>query len=120
MAGLKQVNGTQEEEPEEEARVSCKDSACIKSWLATTGKCFQCEDFASDYCGNDDAFMESCPKSCKLCSAEAVNCHDDFKVIACKEPCSCTRRGRVRQVPDPWKMDALRASPKPVEHMLCG
>jgi len=65
---------------------TCEDSECIDPWKKTTGKCLKCADYAADYCGFDNDFMEACPKSCKLCSAEAAAapCEDHFKKLVCK------------------------------------
>lgn len=65
--------------------VPCVDSECIDTWQKATGKCFKCEDFAEDYCGNDADFMRSCPKSCKLCSGKGAACLDDYKTSVCLE-----------------------------------
>merc|ERR1719426_764931 len=45
----------------------CKDEQCVESWLKSFGTCHSCADFAEDYCGRDELFMKSCPKSCKIC-----------------------------------------------------
>lgn len=66
---------------------ACEDQECIKNW-GEPGQCNKCEDYAADYCGNDRAFMEACPRSCKLCSAEVTAqaaCMDDFKQVSCQE-----------------------------------
>jgi len=78
------LEGEQEEELAEE-NSDCKDDECVESWLESTGKCFHCEEFAAEYCGVDDAFRASCPKSCRMCSTKPIKCHDDFKLSTCKE-----------------------------------
>merc|ERR1719337_232991 len=43
----------------------CEDSQCVESWLKSFNVCHKCPDFAEDYCGRDELFMQSCPKSCR-------------------------------------------------------
>jgi len=62
----------------------CEDDRCVKSWLKSTGACLKCADFAGDYCGRDQLFMKSCPKSCKICVDGKPPCHDDFLPQTCK------------------------------------
>lgn len=62
----------------------CQDDRCVMSWLKSFGKCHKCEDFAADYCGRDELFMKSCPKSCKICVDGEPACHDDFLPHTCK------------------------------------
>jgi len=62
----------------------CKDEQCVGSWLKSFGTCHKCADFAEDYCGRDELFMKSCPKSCKICMDGEVACHDNFLPHTCK------------------------------------
>merc|ERR1719197_1819412 len=62
----------------------CKDEQCVQSWLKSFGVCHKCADFAEDYCGRDELFMQSCPKSCRICVDGEVSCHDDFLPHTCK------------------------------------
>lgn len=71
---------------ETEAPPTCEDSECIEAWReAAGGKCLKCSDFAADYCGNDKAFMEACPRSCNLCAKNVPKepCQDVFKLPTC-------------------------------------
>merc|ERR1712232_1269908 len=45
----------------------CEDEKCVQSWLKSFSVCRKCADFAEDYCGRDELFIKSCPKSCKVC-----------------------------------------------------
>jgi len=64
----------------------CEDSECVESWRKTFGKCIKCDEFKDTYCGKDALFMQSCPKSCKLCSESGSNaCADDFNQDRCEE-----------------------------------
>lgn len=85
QAPPKAAPAAQEEAPAAAAG-TCQDDPCIKGW-GETGECKKCEDFAADYCGNDREFMESCPRSCKLCTPDAKPqaCVDDFKTSSCEE-----------------------------------
>jgi len=70
------------------APTRCEDSECIEPWRnASGGTCLKCKDFAADYCGNDQEFMEACPKSCHLCIPDAPPkaCSDIFKLATCTE-----------------------------------
>jgi len=63
----------------------CEDAPCITAWLETHGECFKCPDFAADFCGKDTLFMESCPRTCKMCvPGEELECQDDFREHVCK------------------------------------
>jgi hypothetical protein len=62
----------------------CEDEQCVESWLKSFNTCHKCADFAEDYCGRDEAFMKSCPKSCRICANDALACHDDFLPHTCK------------------------------------
>jgi len=66
------------------AQPKCKDHQCVDSWLKRFGVCHKCKDFAEDYCGRDEEFMKSCPKSCKMCKSSKLACHDDFLPHTCK------------------------------------
>jgi len=64
----------------------CEDADCIESWYQSFGQCFKCSEYADTYCGKDALFMQSCPKSCKLCSGSPPPpCNDDFKTASCEE-----------------------------------
>jgi hypothetical protein len=62
----------------------CEDSGCVESWLKSFNVCHKCSDFAEDYCGRDELFMQSCPKSCRICVDGQAACHDDFLPHTCK------------------------------------
>jgi hypothetical protein len=67
----------------------CEDQACVLTWLQKKGKCFQCKDFADDFCGRDEDFTKSCPRTCKQCIPhEEPVCEDDFKPHTCKRHAS--------------------------------
>lgn len=63
----------------------CEDAECVESWMTEFGNCYSCKEFAEEFCGRDEAFMKSCPKSCNMCEkgAEPV-CQDDFMPHVCK------------------------------------
>lgn len=65
----------------------CKDEPCVMHWKKDLGVCIPCEDYAEDYCGTDEQFMASCPKSCQLCEEFSVarSCTDSFKAQSCAE-----------------------------------
>merc|ERR1719313_235054 len=62
----------------------CEDHECVDSWLKSFGVCHKCSDFAEDYCGRDELFMQSCRKSCRMCVEGQASCHDDFLPHTCK------------------------------------
>lgn len=62
----------------------CEDDTCVASWKKSFGKCHKCPDFAEDYCGRDELFMKSCPKSCRICVDGKPSCNDDFLPHTCK------------------------------------
>eukprot|EP00929_Paragymnodinium_shiwhaense_P079807 TRINITY_DN415_c0_g1_i6.p1 TRINITY_DN415_c0_g1~~TRINITY_DN415_c0_g1_i6.p1 ORF type:complete len:801 (+),score=212.92 TRINITY_DN415_c0_g1_i6:77-2479(+) len=63
----------------------CEDAACVDAWMKKSGKCYQCGDFAEEFCGRDEEFMKSCPRTCKSCAPhEETVCQDDFKPHVCK------------------------------------
>jgi hypothetical protein len=63
---------------------ACEDSKCVESWLQINNVCHKCSDYAEDYCGRDEGFMKSCPKSCRICSDGKPKCFDDFLPHTCK------------------------------------
>mmetsp|Transcript_161360 Transcript_161360/g.286099 ORF Transcript_161360/g.286099 Transcript_161360/m.286099 type:complete len:1355 (+) Transcript_161360:74-4138(+) len=62
----------------------CEDQDCVQGWLKSFGVCYKCSEFAADYCGRDEQFMKSCPKSCRICSDGELPCHDNFLPHTCK------------------------------------
>mmetsp|Transcript_65061 Transcript_65061/g.155366 ORF Transcript_65061/g.155366 Transcript_65061/m.155366 type:complete len:1258 (+) Transcript_65061:107-3880(+) len=63
----------------------CEDKECVEAWLDMHGECFKCQDFAQEFCGKDVLFMESCPRSCRMCTpGEEHECRDDFRPHVCK------------------------------------
>lgn len=63
----------------------CEDEECVGAWLNNTGKCYKCSDFAEEFCGRDQNFMESCPRTCRTCiPTDDLNCQDDFRQHTCK------------------------------------
>lgn len=66
----------------------CKDHECVDHWLEKTGQCFQCSDYADEYCGRDQIFTTACPRSCRMCipgdEAKEPYCEDEVRPRTCQ------------------------------------
>jgi hypothetical protein len=71
-------------EPPTAKPAECEDEKCVVGWLEKYGECHKCRDFAEDYCGHDEVFMQSCRRSCHMCFDGEAKCHDDFLPHTCK------------------------------------
>jgi hypothetical protein len=79
------ISTTTTTQPVVTAAPKCEDQECVIDWMRKRGKCYQCQEFAEEFCGRDEEFMKSCPKTCKTCSPhEEPVCEDDFKQHVCK------------------------------------
>jgi len=70
---------------EKSEAAECQDRLWVTSWEESFGKRYKCSEFKDQYCGQDALFMQSCPKSCNLCSSTPQVCADDFKKESCEE-----------------------------------
>jgi len=61
----------------------CQDNECVDTWVKKFGKCYRCKDFAAEYCGKDEDFMASCPRSCNTCKSGEATCFDHFRQHTC-------------------------------------
>jgi len=65
---------------------ACEDAKCVMRWHEKERKCFKCSDWAADFCGYDEDFTSSCPKSCKMCTHDErpTDCANIFMPHTCK------------------------------------